>query len=98
MPPATPKRRFGRLQLPPAAFTSAISPATCHRTEFGLKVLPKRDLADLIETYLTNEGNTATPDHTDDGKSAEVVTGSDRAKFMAAATAEFIPHHQRSQT
>ena len=60
--------------------------------------LPKRDLADRSETYLMNEGNAATPDHIDHGKSAEFVTASDRANFMAVATAEFIPRHQRSQT
>lgn len=42
-------------------------------------------------------GYTVTPDHTDQGKSAEVVTASDRAKFLAVATAEFVPPNQRSQ-
>jgi hypothetical protein len=41
---------------------------------------------------------TVTPDHTDHGKSAEVVTASDRAKFLAVANAPaYVPPYQRSE-
>lgn len=42
-------------------------------------------------------GYTVTPDHTDHGKSAEVVTASDPAKFMEVTTAPFIAPHNRSR-